>query len=336
VVGLDLPRRVVLLYGALSSCVAPDDLDSLRLVGEVGRVLEQFGIEVSALAMSGDLGTARRELERRDPELVFNLVESLDGLDRHAVRAFELLADLGRPYTGTEPAGAALSGSKLLAKRALRAAGLPTPPWAEDTAEGLGPIDFEGPYIVKSVWEQGSTGLDGRSVVATAHEARELLACRREILGGEGFVERYIDGRELNLSLLQTPSGLLVLPPAEMCFVGLPEGHPRIVDFAAKWDEDCTVFHATQRSFTFAEHEQAMVDRATALAEASFRALGLRGYGRVDLRVDADGGLWVLEANANPCITPDSGFVAACAQRGISYPEAIRRIVEVAWVGCYS
>ena len=135
-----------------------------------------------------------------------------------------------------------------------------------------------------------------------AHSARLGRAC---------YAEQYIDGREFNLSVLASPQGPQVLPPAEIDFSGFPPGKPRLVGYRAKWEEGSFEFQHTPRRFDFPAEDGPLLDRLRDLALGSWRVFGLRGYGRVDFRVDEAGHPWVLETNTNPCLSPDAGFYAA-------------------------
>jgi D-alanine-D-alanine ligase len=145
-------------------------------------------------------------------------------------------------------------------------------------------------------------------------------------MGHECFAERFIDGREFNLSILAGVQGPQVLPPAEIRF-DFPPGRKRIVDYRAKWDEESLEYRATRRSFEFAPDDAPLLERLESLALRCWRLFELKGYARVDFRVDGEGNPFVLEINANPCISPDSGFVAAAARAGILFWELACRIV---------
>jgi D-alanine-D-alanine ligase len=177
------------------------------------------------------------------------------------------------------------------------------------------------------VWEHASIGIDEGSVVEAPHKAAMVARRRQRRYGGEWFAERYIEGREFNLSLLGGPDGVELLPPAEMLFLGYPANKRRIVDYAAKWHVGSFEFCNTVRRFDFGADEQPLLTELEAIAKSCWRLFGLRGYARVDCRVDAAGRPWVLEVNVNPCLSPDAGFAAAAERRGLDRAEAVRRIV---------
>ena len=126
-----------------------------------------------------------------------------------------------------------------------------------------------------------------------------------------------------------------VLPPAEIIFEGYTDAMPRIVDYRAKWDETAYAYHHTPRRFDFKPSDQSLLNHLEDLAIRCWHRFGLTGYARVDFRVDAAGAPWVLEVNANPCLSLDAGFAAALARAGIPYEGAIGRILDDAcsWAG---
>jgi D-alanine-D-alanine ligase len=222
------------------------------------------------------------------------------------------------PFTGCSASALGVTSDKLLAKQHLLRAGVPTP-----AVFGAGAD--EGPWIVKSVWEHASLGIDDSSVVRGAAGVPRALETRRAEFGGDWFAERFVPGRELNVALIAAAGGVRALPVAEIRFEGFPAEKPAIVGYAAKWHTDSFEYRNTVRSFAL---ERELAVRAEGLARDCWELFGLTGYARVDLRVDANGRPWVLEVNANPCLSPDAGFAAALATAGIEYRTAIGWLVD--------
>jgi len=321
--------RVVVLHGKVAEDAGKDELDVLVQRDAVSKALVDLGYDPGAISFSLDMQGVARELEALRPAFAFNLVESVEGRGRLIHLAPALLDHLDLPYTGSRTEAILLTSNKLLAKRILRGAGIPTPGWytLKDLArEGT---HVRGPHIVKSVWEHASIGLDEESVVwpSRPEELRRAMEKRRGILAGECFAEAYIDGRELNLSLLAEREGPQVLPPAEIRFEGYPGGKPRLVGYRAKWDEASFEYRHTQRSFDFPSEDRGLLGELGRLASECWRVFDLRGYARVDFRVDEEGRPWVLEVNANPCISPDAGFTAAAERAGLTHTQVVARIV---------
>ena len=324
--------RIAVLHGAMldgATLDRPDEIDTLRTAEAVQGALGGLGHAAELVHVGADLA-ALEALASRRPDLVFNLVEAIGGDGARASEVPPALDRYGLAYTGCGARATWRCLAKPAMKRAMAAAGLPTPAWSE-TGEELHHLPT---VIVKAVAEHASLGLDARSVVPGARANFEV-ARRTRRLGTAHFAEEYIEGREFNLALLAGPSsvgaaGPEVLPPAETLFVGYPPDRPKIVDYEAKWAEDSYAYSNTPRRFAFGAEDRALVDELRALALRAWALFGLAGYARVDFRVDAAGRPWILEVNTNPCIAPDAGFFAAAREAGLSYGAMIARIVEAA------
>lgn len=322
------PRcRLLVVHGAMKVTERPDEADTLDQAAAVCFALRRRGFAARIVALA-DETAARAFFARTRPDLVFNLVETWCGEGRFAPLLPRLLDDLRIPHTGCRHAALAATSSKTEAKRVMREHGVPTPAWSID-GKGFPPAVS---VIVKPVWEDASVGIDTGSVVDGAAAARALTS-RRAAMGGAWFAERYIEGREFNVSILDGPLGPQVLPPAEILFVDFPAGRPRIVDYDAKWDAAGFAYHHTPRRFGIAAEDPKLARRLNEVALACWFAFELSGYARVDIRIDARGRLFVLEVNGNPCLSADAGFVAAAAEAGLGFDTVIARIVDAALPG---
>jgi len=183
-----------------------------------------------------------------------------------------------------------------------------------------------------AIGRHASLGLDAASVVPAAKAAQEIVA-RQQRFGGKFFAEAYVEGREFNLSLLETAEGPRVLPAAEILFVDFPADRPRIVDYEAKWATDSLAYVNTPRCFDLAASDAPMIAELHDLALAAWRLFGLGGYARVDFRIDGAGRPTILEINVNPCLAPDAGFVAAAERAGLGYDAVVGSIVAAAVKG---
>ncbi len=325
--------KILFLHDQIPADARPDVADALTQLEFIGGVLARAGHQIDRLAMTANLDEVRARIAAHRPDIIFNLVESIGGEGRLIHLAPALLDTFRIPYTGARTEAMFVTTSKLLTKRWLEANRLPTPAWCTEIGQGRMPDKLPGRFVIKSVWEEASLGLSDDSVVE-ARSVEELSAeilRRRNDLGGEAFAEAYVDGREFNLALLGRGDGEAdVLPPAEIRFIDFAPGRPRIVGYAAKWDESSPDYQNTQRSFEFAAADRALLATLVRISRECWKLFGLRGYARVDFRVDAAGNPYILEINANPCLSPDAGFMAAAARAELSELEVFNRIIAEA------
>lgn len=322
--------RILLVHNSVPPEASPDDADVLVQAAEVAEALTAAGHRVQRLACDLDLKELTASLRRTSPEAVFNLVESLGGTGRLIHLVPSVVESMAIAMAGCPSDAIYLTSHKTLAKSLLSRAGLPTPPWvSEDSFSG--DIQDGDRWIIKSVWEDASLGLDDDAVVRAGQASLpNILAERNRQPMAPWFAEAYIEGREFNIALLDGPQGPVVLPWAEMVFDDFPQDKPRIVGYAAKWHEDSFEYSHTRRTFEFPASDQPLLDELSRLAVACWHLFGLRGWARVDFRVDEKGRPWILEANANPCLAPDAGFAAALHRGGIPFQAAMERILAAA------
>ena len=329
--------KIAVIHGEVAAGAGRDEQDVLTQVDFVSRGLVALGHEPVTVPVSLNLAAAARTLTDLQPEIVFNLVETLAGKGSLIHIVPSLLDALKIPYTGAGTEAMLLTSNKLLAKRWLSAASLPTPPWFTAQGTPCGKVSptreelhIEGAWLVKSVWEHASIGLDEHSVLFGADRKRLLaeMDARRNSLGGACLAEAYIDGRELNLSLLMGEGGPEVLPPAEIRFDAYPPGKVRVVGYRSKWEKGTFEFANTPRTFEFPAQDAPLIAKLKDLALRCWNLFDLRGYARVDFRVDREGRPWILEVNTNPCLSPDAGFSAATLRAGLTFPDVLCRIIN--------
>lgn len=227
-------------------------------------------------------------------------------------RVQALLDLVGIPYTGSGPLGCALAMEKLVSKELLTGGGVPTPAWLAGPAT---PQQVESalggfPVVVKPAHEGSTVGV---SVVKRAAELEEALT-RAAAFGGEPLIERFIPGRELAVGVL----GGAALPIVEI------RPQHEIYDYECKYTRGMSEYEVP------APLEPQVEEAARSLAEAAHRILRLSAYSRVDFRLDPDGGLWCLEANSLPGMTPTSLLPKAARAAGTSFERLCERIVELA------
>lgn len=323
-------QKIVILYSPSAPDASDDEKDSEVQMTEVREELSAWGLDVIPIACTLNLAEILQTLQTLKPALVFNLVEAIHGQGRLAYLAQALL-DISRiPYTGAGTNATFLASNKLLAKDKLKAAGIPTARFFSLDALRQASGAVAGRYIIKSVWEHASIGIGQDSIVdvTNTYELIEKMMALQPRLSGECFAEAYIDGREFNISLLAGPGAPQVMPPAEILFKDYASNQFKILDYTAKWKADSAAYFNTPRSFDFPASDSPLLDQLKSMSLDCWRLFSLRGYARVDFRVDSTGRPFVLEVNTNPCLFKDAGFIAACQQGGIQYKDVLRQIIN--------
>jgi D-alanine-D-alanine ligase len=323
------PNKILIIHNDVSDESPADARDILDQIRCVSDALCNEGYQTGLLTIDLDLDTVKKRLQAEKPAVVFNLVEAIDDSGQLVPVATALLDHLCIPYTGASTEALIITSNKILTKQWLRLHDIATSDWWDpDTRPPVAPAP--GRWITKPLYEDASIGMDDASVVADFTCVTERIAEKRRLRPCRWFAEQFVEGREINVALLGGPGGPEVLPIPEIEFVDFPADKPRIVGYAAKWAEDSFECRHTVRRFVDQQQEGPLCQQLGEIARRCWDIFQLRGYARVDFRVDSSGQPWVLEINANPCISPDAGFAAALAERGIPYSAAIRRIIAEA------
>ncbi|MBN1309449.1 MAG: hypothetical protein JXA18_16135 [Chitinispirillaceae bacterium] len=320
---------ILIVHNRVGDTPTEDENDVIVQTTAVAAAINRLGWRAETLPLTLDLKEGSTLIASKAPDCIFNLVESLDGDDRFAVAAPILFESLHIPYTGSSPATLAATSNKCVAKKIMRAAGIPTPRWQPSLNAAFRPEFF--PFIIKSANDHASIGISDDSIITSAGDWQRWVDCGGAEQRREVFAEEYIHGREFNLSVLQRIGDTItVFPPAEISFTAFPAEKPHIVGYAAKWEKGSFEYAHTSRLFSRDPQDAALHERLKATAHACWDLFSLAGYGRVDFRVDAAGKIHVLEINANPCLAPDAGFVAACGKCGIGFDAIVKELVAVA------
>jgi D-alanine-D-alanine ligase len=312
---------VAILFNDDQTLVAGEERDRLAVegvdavAGLVAEAVRAAGWSEWRLAVGRDLHAVADRLRDHRPDVVFNLVESVGGQPRMEAAMAWVLEWLELPYTGSPPEAMSAGLDKAHAKALLRAAGIPTP--------GAG-----FPAIVKPRWQDASHGIGPESVVQDSEAAAARVAYVRSRYLQDAIVEEFIEGREFNLSLLGPPESPTLLPPSEIDFSAFTPGRPRVVGFEAKWTEDSPDYRGTTPFFPALEPEVLGVLRGA--ATGAYTAIGLRDYGRVDIRLHPSRGPYVVDVNPNPDLSLDAGVARAAAHAGTSYSRLVCDLVRVA------
>lgn len=296
---------------------------------DVVSTLRKLGHEVYPLGVKSDLGVIHSAIVAWKPDIAFNLLEEFDGVavyDQHVVSYLELLR---LPYTGCNPRGLMLARDKALTKKVLSFHRVPYPEFME-VPQGRAVkrrqwLTF--PLIVKSSTEEASLGISQASIVADDQKLRERVAFIHDSVGSAALIERYIDGREFYVGVIGN-GYLNVLPVWELIMDKLPDDARRIATERVKWSRK----YQTKYGITSREAKnlpEGKIEEIQRLAKRVYRALGLSGYARIDMRMDLEGRLYVLEANPNPQIARAEDFADSAEKAGYQYKELLQEILNV-------
>ncbi|MCB0283834.1 MAG: ATP-grasp domain-containing protein [Calditrichaeota bacterium] len=318
--------KIAIVHTQLAENATRDELDVLDQVDMVRKALDDLGMESVTIPISLDLNRAKLDLINSGANCVFNLVESLSGTGRFIHLLPALLDVMKIPYTGGNTEALFLTTNKVLTKEFLTAANLPTPEFQDAAAIRQSGINLKMPVIIKPVWEDASVGLDDTAIFHDHVDAKTFFKERNKAYG-DCFAEGFISGREFNMSVIASEDGPQVLPAAEIIFNDFPDDKPQIVGYKAKWESDSFEYKNTVRRFDFPERDHELINRLNTLTLRCWQLFKLNGYARVDFRVDPFGQPWILEINANPCIAPDSGFMAAAGRAGLTYANVVASII---------
>jgi D-alanine-D-alanine ligase len=273
------------------------------------------------------------KLRQTKPDLVFNLCEAMAGNSRNEPTWVGMLDLFGIPYTGADLLGLASCLYKHRAKDILIGRGVSTPPARLVDRETLADPELDAldyPYFVKLVHEDASVGITEANVVHSAVELKARAAELIEQYHQPVLAERYIEGREVNVTLIGNGASPRVLPLHEIDFAAMPGDRPKIVSYAAKWDENHVDYEGT-KPVPLRDASPPLVEAIERTARAAWHALGLRDYGRVDLRIDAAGTPWVIDVNPNCDLSPDAGVARSAKAAGMTYSQLIGSIANTAW-----
>ena len=296
---------------------------------DVVTTLRALGHDVRILAVHDDLRDIRRSVEEWKPQIAFNLLEAFNDVtifDQNVVSYLELIKV---PYTGCNPRGLLLARDKSLSKKLLSYHRIPVPEF-EVFRTGRPvrrPKRLPFPLIVKSLTQESSVGISQASVVETDEKLKERVSFIHESIGTAAIVEQYIEGRELYVGVLGNRQ-LQALPVWELFFTNMPPEAKRIATDRVKWSVKYQRKYDIE-SGAAKDLSPSASEQIQHICKRTFRALELSGYARVDLRLDANGKVWVLEANPNPQIANGEDFAASAANAGMAYDTLIQRIVNL-------
>jgi D-alanine-D-alanine ligase len=278
------------------------------------------------MAIRDEIFTVIHWLKEIRPDVVFNLCESVYGNACWEMNIPALLDLFRIPYTGSSPLTLGLCLDKGKVKDILQSQGILTPRYT--VLDRGDPIPGDGfPLIVKPLHEDGSLGIWKESVVNDDEALSRQIRYVVERYQQPALIEEFIDGRELNVGLLETDGKVEVLPISEIDYSEFPEGVPKICGYEAKWEAESLEYQKS-KPICPAQLEPVVQKRVEQIALKVFKLFGCQDYARVDMRLDSEGKAFVLEVNPNPDISPQSGMARAIKVQGMTYTEFIGNLLE--------
>ena len=303
-------------------------LDKKEVEEEVADTLTKLGHEPVLYELDGTQKSLFG-LARVDCDLVFNLAESFADDDTADFKIAAFLELIGRRYTGTGTHGLMLAQDKAVAKKIFQFHGIHTPLFAKMLR---GRLDFSHdlhfPVVVKPAREDGSIGIEFSAVVGSIRELMERIDWLHTNFDSPVLVEEYIEGREMYVGIIGNDNPE-ALPVVELDLSKLPEGIPRIAAAEVKWGKGTKAYRDT-KSAVATDLPEELLKKLQHTAVDAYRALELRDYGRVDMRLQADGTVHVIEVNPNPWLSSRAEFCIAARKSGRTYTQLIEEIVELA------
>jgi D-alanine-D-alanine ligase len=296
---------------------------------EIFEALEKLGHKPFYQVLDGTTQSLQT-LAKCGADLVFNLTESFNGDDTMDMNIAAYLDLLGIRYTGGGPHAQLLAQDKAIAKKMFAFHGIRTPYFAMAYRGRIEHAhDIEFPLIVKPVSEDGSIGIDEAAVVSSVKELMERIEYIQDEFDSPALIEEYIEGRELYAAVLGSYEYAQALPLVELDLSKLPKGTPKIATYDVKFEKNTEAYRKTSSALA-EDLEEKIVAKLNETALAAYRAVKLRDYGRIDMRLTPKGEVYVIEANPNPWLSSKQEFAMAAKASGRSYTQLIGEIVDLA------
>jgi D-alanine-D-alanine ligase len=296
---------------------------------EIFESLEKLGHEAFYQVLDGTTASLQA-LAKCDADVVFNLTESFAGDDTKDFNIAAYLDLLHIPYTGAGPHACLLAQDKALAKKIFAFHGIRSPFFATSYRGKIDHAhDISFPLIVKPAWEDGSIGIDAGAVVDSLKELMHRIEYIQDEFDSPALIEEYIEGREIYGAVLGSYENAEALPLVELDLSKLPKGTPKIASYDLKFEKETEVYKLTASRIAD-DLDEETVSRLTGTALAAYRAVKLRDYGRIDMRLSEKGEVYVIEANPNPWLSSKQEFAMAARKSGRNYTQLIGEIVDMA------
>ncbi len=310
-----------------------DDVDTsesehANQIGFIITSLQNYFENIEVLSLGQNIESFISKIKRYSPDVIFNLVESVNGISYLEAFIAGLYELLQVNYTGNAPICLATCLDKSRTKQILASNNIKVPGYhiaQYKNKEYLTELHLEFPVILKLLKEDASIGISELSVVDNIDEVNERLEFLYKTYKQDVLIEEYINGREFNVAVL----GGMVLPVSEIDFTGLPKDFPKIVTYEGKWSPQSVYFKHTNPVCP-ADINDNLKSKLENIALKAYKALNCRDYARVDIRLNKNNTPFVIEVNPNPDLSTDAGFARASGAANMNYPELLKTIVDFA------
>jgi D-alanine-D-alanine ligase len=327
------PFKVLILHNIPVLPLDHPDADSEHEVIETVEIIEtalaEHGVRFERFGLAKDLGPLIQRLNSDPPDVVFNMFEGFADFTETEVHLAGLLEWMKIPFTGSKSQALAVGRNKALAKAVLQSYGVSTPGFFWVNNADVPENKLGWPVIVKPATQDASIGVDQGSVVTSQYDLVERVKLLLKNYGPPVLVEQFIDGRELTAAVIEDPE-IIVLAPSEIHFTIRNKGLWPIISYDAKWKPDSVEFEGTPYEYP-AKLTPELLEKVKDTVKRAYLALGIRDYGRIDMRVSSDDTIYVIEVNPNPDLHIVTGLAISLDSANQTYGVFLENLVTRAW-----
>ncbi len=301
---------------------------------DVHKALLKNGHEVRLLGLFNDIGILLEEVRESKPDIIFNLADVFKQKTFYDKNIAGVLELLGIPYTGASSMSLFICGDKALTKKILSFHRIKVPrfyTFCRNRKIWL-PKRLRLPLVVKPISEEASRGISQASIIDNQDALIERVKFIHESMKSDAIVEEYIEGRELYVSVIGNKR-VKVLPFTEMKFGKFCEDEPRIVTYKAKWDYDYRQKWGIKNVYA-GRLPNGLGEQIKDVCKRAYRALNMECYARFDIRVGSNAKIYIIEANANPCLDQYDEVGQAAEKGDIPYDKLIQKIIDLGLRRC--
>ncbi|MCL4397723.1 ATP-grasp domain-containing protein [Patescibacteria group bacterium] len=324
--------KITVVYNQVTSLEHGDpqdilaDEDTVKTAKEIAATLVSAGHQADLFEINEK---TIPELLKKDTDFFFNNAYGIGSADKSEGDVADVLKRTGKPYSGSDSRAIILTDNKIATKKVLESQNLPTPAYQVFTEGTRWDQKMRFPLIIKPSNEHCSLGITEKSVVDNPVDLYERAEQLQQKYAEPVFAEEYIAGREANVTVLGNGAQAVALPISEIVFGPSFAGKYKIVDFAAKWEENSVAYKET----VGVSPADLPGDLETQIRELAVRAVQVTGcydYTRVDFRISEEWRPYILEVNANPAIGPNDGAIRSARVAGYTYPQFLQKVIDVA------